>query len=378
MSEQRRLRVGVIFGGRNSEHEVSLKSARSVMDALDTALYDIMPIGIDKDGRWLVGGDPLLALEQAADPRLLGHQPAAGVVVSNTALQRTPGRLPPSAPAQLDVILPVLHGLYGEDGTLQGLLELAGVPYAGCGVLASSVAMDKGVARAAFAAAGLPQLPYLLLRRSDWQANPENAVSEIERALPYPVFTKPANAGSSVGVSKCRNRTELLAGLDLAALNDRRLIVERGINAREIEVAVLGNDQPAASVPGEIVPAHEWYDYADKYLDGNTGYLIPAPLDAATARYIQSLAVAAFRAIDGAGLARVDFLMDRSSGALYLNEVNTLPGFTSGSMYPKLWAASGLPYSRLLDRFIELALERHADQRVREPEARSRTVGDGE
>lgn len=388
-------RVGVIFGGRNSEHEVSLKSARSVMEALDQDRYEIVPIGIDKQGRWLVGGDPLLALEQAADPRLLNYEPQPGVVHSALPLHTSSGRLPdesahvdatyaaqaaePDAPLissqaraettplqQLDVIVPVLHGMYGEDGALQGLLEIADVPYVGCGVLAASVGMDKGVMKAAFAAAGLPQVPYLLVRRRDWEQQHEAVLDQIEESLRYPVFTKPANAGSSVGVSKCRNRAELAAGLDVAAEHDRRLIIEQGVSPRELEVAVLGNDDPQASIVGEIIPANDWYDYADKYLEGRTQYLIPAPIDAATSDRIREMAVAAFKAIDGAGLARVDFLLDKDSGAIYLNEVNTFPGFTSGSMYPKLWEATGLPYPRLLDRLIELAQERHEDRRTRE------------
>lgn len=388
-------RVGVIFGGRNSEHEVSLKSARSVMEALDQDRYEIVPIGIDKQGRWLVGGDPLLALEQAADPKLLNYEPRPGVVHSALPLHTSSGRLPdetahidatyaaqaaePDAPMtrsqaraettplqQLDVIVPVLHGMYGEDGALQGLLEIADVPYVGCGVLAASVGMDKGVMKAAFAAAGLPQVPYLLVRRRDWEQQHEAVLDQIEESLRYPVFTKPANAGSSVGVSKCRSRDELAAGLDVAAEHDRRLIIEQGVNPRELEVAVLGNDDPQASIVGEIIPANDWYDYADKYLEGRTQYMIPAPIDAAISDRIREMAVAAFKAIDGAGLARVDFLLDKDSGAIYLNEVNTFPGFTSGSMYPKLWEATGLPYPRLLDRLIELAQERHADRRTRE------------
>jgi D-alanine-D-alanine ligase len=390
-----KIRVGVVFGGRNSEHEVSLKSARSVMEALDQDRYEIVPIGIDKHGRWVVGGDPLFALEQAADARLLNRDPQPGVVRSSLPLHRSSGRLPDAAARvdasygaqaaeadtplahsqaqseaaplqQLDVILPVLHGLYGEDGALQGLLEIADLAYVGCGVLASSVGMDKGVMKAAFAAAGLSQVPYLLLRRRDWEREREHVLDQVESTLRYPVFTKPANAGSSVGVCKCRSREELIAGLDTAALHDRRLIVEQGVTPRELEVAVLGNDDPQASIVGEIVPANDWYDYADKYLEGRTQYLIPAPIDEATSEQIRRMAVDAFKAIDGAGLARIDFLLDKESGAIYLNEVNTLPGFTSGSMYPKLWEATGLPYPKLLDRLIELALERHADRRTRE------------
>ena len=364
----KKLRVGVVFGGRNSEHEVSLNSARAVMGALDHDTYEIVPIGIAKDGHWLWGGDPLLALEQTADPKLLTHEPQPGVISSSTALVATRGRLPGEMTPvdRLDVIVPVLHGLYGEDGALQGMLELAGVPYVGCGVLAAAVGMDKGLMKAAFAAAGLPQVPFVLLRRSDWERDPSAAIAQVESVLQYPVFTKPANAGSSVGVSKCRNRMELEAGFRLAAMHDRRLIVEQGINAREIEVAVLGNDDPQASICGEVVPAHEWYDYADKYLDKQTGYLIPAPLDEGLSDRIRRMAVDAFKAIDGAGLARVDFLLERETSAVFLNEVNTFPGFTEGSMYPKLWEASGLPYRSMLDRLIELAIERAHDSRLRD------------
>jgi D-alanine-D-alanine ligase len=251
----------------------------------------------------------------------------------------------------------------GKTARCKACWNSPGVAYVGCGVLASAVGMDKGVMKAAFAAAGLPQVPYMLLRRHDWTQNQEGVIAEAESALRYPMFTKPANAGSSVGVSKCRDREELHAGIALAATYDRRIIVEQGINVREIEVAVLGNDAPEASVCGEIVPANEWYDYADKYLDGRTGYLIPAPLDPAASDRIRRMAVDAFRAIDGAGLARVDFLLEKETGAVFLNELNTLPGFTAGSMYPKLWEASGLSYGALLDRLIELALERHQDSR---------------
>jgi D-alanine-D-alanine ligase len=379
----RKLRIGVVFGGRNSEHEVSLKSARAVMSALDQNKYEIVPIGIDKQGRWLVGNDPLYALEQAADPKLLNRDPEPGVVQLSMPLHTSAGRLPDETTAlantarsgsdsastdgigQIDVILPVLHGMYGEDGALQGLLEIADVAYVGCGVLAASVGMDKGVMKAAFAAAGLPQVPYLLVRRTEWEQQRDAVVEQVESTLRYPVFTKPANAGSSVGVSKCDNRDELVAGLHLAAEHDRRLIVEQGIRPREVEVAVLGNDDPRASVVGEIIPANEWYDYADKYLEGRTGYLIPAPLDEVMSDRLRQMAVDAFKAIDGAGLTRVDFLIDKDTNALYLNEVNTFPGFTAGSMYPKLWESTGLPYSQLLDKLIELALERHTDRRVR-------------
>jgi D-alanine-D-alanine ligase len=364
-------RIGVVFGGRSSEHEVSLTSARAVMAALDPEKYEIVPIGITREGRWLWGDDPLLVLEQEADRGLLNREPQPGIVAPSGALARTARRLPgESSPVdQLDVIIPVLHGLRGEDGTIQGMLELGDVAYVGCGVLASAVGMDKGMMKAAFAAVGLPQVPYILVRRGDWRQNPDEVIHQIEATLPYPVFTKPANAGSSVGVAKCRDRHELRSGLELAARHDRRLIVEQGLAIREIEVAVLGNDEPEASVCGEVVPANEWYDYADKYLEGQTQLLIPAPLDPLVSDRIRRMAVDAFKAIDGSGLARVDFLLEKETGMVFVNEVNTFPGFTAGSMYPKLWAATGLPYSALLDRLIELAIERHQDQREQSGEA---------
>lgn len=372
----RKLRVAVVFGGRNSEHEVSLKSARSVMEALDKTKYEVVPIGIDKHGRWMVGGDPLLALEQASEHGLLGREPKAGVVRVDAPQQITSGRLPgdtlplevvegEALEAPVDVILPVLHGLYGEDGTLQGMLDIADVAYVGCGVLAAAVGMDKGVMKAAFAAAGLPQVPYRLVLRRDWEAAREQTLAALEAGLQFPMFTKPANAGSSVGISKCRNHAELAAGMDEACKHDRRLIVEQGISPREVEVAVLGNDDPEASIVGEIVPGNEWYDYEDKYLGGKTQYHIPAPIPAELSDRIREMAVAAFKAIDGAGLARVDFLLEKESGELFINEVNTFPGFTQISMYPKLWAATGVSYPELIDRLITLAIERHRDRRVR-------------
>jgi D-alanine-D-alanine ligase len=374
----RKIRVGVVFGGRNSEHEVSLKSARAVMQALDPARYEIVPIGIDKQGRWVLGSDPLLMLERASEVALLGRDPEPGVVTSTAPVQISPGRLPDDAlvfgtndaGGSLDVLVPVLHGLYGEDGTLQGLLEIADVPYVGCGVLAAAVGMDKGVMKAAFAAAGLPMVPYTLVLRRDFERDPEIVLDSLEKTLKYPMFTKPANAGSSVGISKCKNRQQLLAGMVEAAKHDRRLIIEQGVSPRELEVAVLGNDEPVASVVGEILVGGEWYDYNDKYLDGKSRPQIPADIPAELSERVQKMAVAAFKAIDGAGLARVDFLLDKQTGELYLNEINTFPGFTQISMYPKMWAASGVPYNQLLDRLIELAIERHNDQRVRDQRVR--------
>lgn len=338
-------RIGVIFGGRSGEHEVSLRSAASVMDALRRAGYQVVPLGIDREGNWRTGAEAL---------RLLAGE----------APREAASALPPADLLQgLDVVFPVLHGPYGEDGTVQGLLELLGVPYVGCGVLASAIGMDKAASKAVFAAAGLPLVPYVVLKRRDWETTPEATLDRIEAQLTYPMFVKPANLGSSVGVSKARCREDLARSLRLAARYDRKLIVEQGIDAREIEVSVLGNDRPEASLPGEIVPAREFYDYEAKYVDPNSALLIPAPLSPALVEQVRTLAVAAFLAIDGAGMARVDFLLDRHTEALYLNEVNTIPGFTNISMYPKLWEASGLSYPALMERLVALALERAEDKR---------------
>lgn len=355
-------RVGVIFGGQSGEHEVSLKSARAVMNALDRTKYDVIPIGITRAGHWLTGGDPLYQLETEIDPKFLGREPQVGVVVE-TALVASEGHLPAASNlVALDVLLPVLHGPFGEDGTIQGVFELANVPYVGCGVLAAAVGMDKALMKAAFAAAGLPQVPWQLVNRKEWQHAPDHIYARLEGALPYPMFVKPANLGSSVGISKANNRAELAAGLAEAAAYDRRIVVEQGINAQEVEVAVLGNDEPQASVPGEVIPVNDFYDYADKYLEGRTQFRIPADVDAATSEQLRAMAITAFKAIDGAGLGRVDFFIERETGAITINEINTFPGFTAMSQYPKLWEASGVPYPELLDRLIELALERHSER----------------
>jgi D-alanine-D-alanine ligase len=365
-----KIRVGVLFGGQSGEHEVSLVSAPAVMEGRDPDNYDVVPIGITKQGRWLAGPDALPALEAQADPKKLpggGQQSATqrapgSQQLSVEALDTTEMTLPTAdwrLHAGIDVIFPVLHGPMGEDGTVQGLMELAGVPYVGCGVLASAVGMDKAMMKAAFAAAGLPQVPWLLVRRNELRQNSAEVVAQVERALRYPVFVKPANMGSSVGITRAADARALAEGLDTAASYDRRIVVEQGVDAREIEVSVLGNDSPEASVPGEIVPSNEWYDYEAKYLGGESEIVIPAPIPEALAQQVCEMAVRAFRAIDGAGLARVDFLLDRSSERLYLNEANTMPGFTPVSMYAKMWEASGLSYAALLDRLIELAIERH-------------------
>jgi D-alanine-D-alanine ligase len=366
----KKIRVGVLFGGQSGEHEVSLVSAGAVMEGLDRAQYDVVPIGITKQGRWMSGPDTLPALAAMADPKLLPGGPEVRnqkVEGRNTSPNDEQAMSAPrysefsilNSDSSLDVIFPVLHGPMGEDGTVQGLMELAGVPYVGCGVLASAVGMDKAMMKAAFAAAGLPQVPWLLIRRSDWQADAGQIVEQIEAALRYPVFVKPANMGSSVGITKATDRATLEGGLREAARYDRRLVVEQGIDAREIEVSVLGNDSPAASVPGEIVPSKDWYDYEAKYLGGESKIVIPAPISDALAQQVRAMAIRAFKAVDGAGLARVDFLLDRGADQLYLNEVNTMPGFTPISMYAKMWEATGLSYGALLDKLIELALERH-------------------
>lgn len=365
--------VAVLFGGQSGEHEVSLVSGHAVMQALDRTKYYVLPIGISKDGSWLAGGQSLAQLVAMADQSQLPtgidwqmHEPSSALPEAPAAPSAPsdrpdrPGSWHPAAPFQalhIDVVFPVLHGPRGEDGTIQGLLELAGVPYVGCGVAASAVGMDKALMKAAFAAADLPLLPWLLVRRSDWQRDSQQVYQQIEGHLSYPVFVKPANMGSSVGVSKARSRAELETGIAEAARYDRRIVVEQGIDAREIEVSVLGNDNLSTSVPGEVVPDGEWYTYEAKYLTGKSQITIPAPIEPALAEQVRAMAAQAFVAIDGRGLGRVDFLLDRQHNQLWLNEVNTMPGFTPVSMYAKMWAASGLDYSALLDRLIELALE---------------------
>lgn len=358
--QPRRLRVGVLFGGRSAEHDVSLASARSVMDNLDGE-FDVVPIGITREGRWLAGGDPWLALsegDEGVEPVTLTPDPAGGRALLR--LQPHEDQMPRIT--DIDVIFPVLHGTYGEDGTVQGLLELADVPYVGCGVLASAVGMDKAVMRALFRAADLPVLPYVTFLRREWESDPDRVVALIEGVLHYPVFVKPANLGSSVGISKAKRAGDLATALDLAASYDRKIVVEQGINARDIEISVLGNDDVAVSMPGEVIPSNEWYDYAAKYLDGASEILIPAPIAQETTEEIQRLAVEAYRAVDASGLSRVDFLLDRDSGQLWLNEINTLPGFTPISMYAKMWAASGVSYRDLCRRLVRLALERQAEK----------------
>lgn len=357
----KKIRLGLIFGGRSAEHEVSLMSATSVLQAINKDKYDVTLIGITRAGRWLAGGDPLKALEASAQERVNStSEPGTALEVhaaSSTSVQHLPEEM-----GGLDVVFPLLHGPYGEDGTVQGLLELADLAYVGSGVLGSAVAMDKDVAKRLLRADGIPVVDWELVRRADVAANVEVVADRIEARFAYPIFTKPANLGSSVGVVKAHDRAELVGALRESAQYDRRVLVEAGVDAREIEVSVLGNDDPVASVPGEILPSREFYDYAAKYLDNASGLLIPAPIAPEIAEAARSIAVKAFKALDCAGLARVDFLLDRTSGALYVNEINTIPGFTAISMYPKLWAASGVGYSELIDRLIVLALERQAEK----------------
>jgi D-alanine-D-alanine ligase len=358
----KRLRVGIVYGGRSGEHEVSVASAASIFANLDHRKYEAVPILIEKGGRWVLTGTAPKAISAADVLRQgAGESLAASPAVSLEAVEPTTAL----APSRVDVVFPVLHGPYGEDGTVQGLLELASVPYVGCGVLGSAVGMDKAVMKTLFAARGLPVGPYLVVLRREWLAGASEITSRVSRTLGYPVFVKPANLGSSVGISKATSDATFAEAMALALQFDRKIVVEAAVpNAREIECAVLGNDDPRASVPGEVVPSREFYDYEAKYLDSQSKILIPAPLSDAQVRQVQRLSVEAFQAVDGAGMSRVDFLMDAASGDLLLNEVNTIPGFTTISMYPKMWEASGLPYAELLDRLIQLALERHAEKQL--------------
>jgi len=373
---RRKLRIGVVFGGQSGEHEVSLASARSVMAVLDPEKYEVIPVGITHSGQWLIAGDPMAVLAESGVPGVAAGGPTSAPIARGTGesgRELVPGATGGTFP-KLDVIFPVLHGPYGEDGTIQGLLELAGVPYVGCGVLASSLGMDKIASKQIFVSLGLPIVPFREVKRRYFEEDPERVIIGLEAALPggYPMFVKPANLGSSIGISKAQGRSELRAALADAARYDRRLIVEEAVpGAREIECSVLGNDDPIASMPGEVVPSNEFYDYSAKYLDGRSQLLIPAPIPAEVSSRVRELAVRAFIAIDGAGLARVDFLMNGVTGELFLNELNTMPGFTAISMYPKLWEASGIPYAELVDRLVDLALERHTD------EARSLTTYGG-
>jgi D-alanine-D-alanine ligase len=402
----KKLRVGILFGGRSGEHEVSLLSAASVLNAINKDKYEVVPIGITKDGRWLTAehAENLLQGRIVLEPRQLRAgdpetTPAAAVLARGEAVivppepvHRQSGLVPFQSEATLtrrasdrainvDVIFPVLHGTFGEDGTIQGLLELADIAYVGAGVLGSAAGMDKDIMKSLFIAAGIPIVKHVTILRSAWELDSKKNGGKkiqkvVESKLKYPVFVKPANLGSSVGISKAHNRKELGPAIEEAAKFDRKIVIEQGVGgkkkkAREIECSVLGNDDPAASVPGEIVPGKEFYDYTAKYVDEGSQLIIPAKLSKADTNRVQELAIAAFQAVDCSGLARVDFLMEpasgkgsrKKSGRIYLNEINTMPGFTAISMYPKLWAASGLAYADLIDRLIQLGIERHEDKK---------------
>jgi len=395
----KKIRVGILFGGRSGEHEVSLLSAASVFSAIDKNKYEVVPVGITKEGRWLTSADAERLLQGKAsseDSRQLragdpDATPGAALLAKGEAVVVPPEPLRQSQGSSLtpfqtdaraggltrraadrainvDIIFPVLHGTFGEDGTIQGLLELADIPYVGAGVLGSAAGMDKDIMKSLFRAAGLPIVKHVTVLRSEWETNPKKVQRLVESKLKYPVFVKPANLGSSVGISKARQRKELEPAIKEAAKFDRKIVIEQGVGgrkqkAREIECSVLGNDQPKASVPGKIVPGKEFYDYTAKYLDEGSQLIIPAKLTKAATRKVQELAIKAFQAVDCSGLARVDFLMDPKNRKIYVNEINTMPGFTAISMYPKLWAASGLSYPDLIERLIEFGLERHREKK---------------
>jgi D-alanine-D-alanine ligase len=353
-----RLNVGIIFGGRSGEHEVSLASAASVLNAIDRDRYTPIPIGIAKDGRWLVGGDPLKLLSEASGLKLAlpgGREEPA------EALRRVDSAagLPAGLAEQLDVVFPLIHGQYGEDGTLQGLLELANLPYVGAGVLASALGMDKAMMKNLFRARGLPVVKSLVILRREWKREPEIVKERVANEIGFPCFVKPANQGSSVGISKVSGPMALPQALDDAGTFDRKIVIERAVAGREIEVAVLGNDDIEVSTPGEVIPLKEWYDYEAKYTEGLTRFVIPATLADHERDQIQQCAREAFQAIDCAGMARVDFFLE--DGRVLVNEINTIPGFTQTSAYPRLWEASGIPYTELIHRLIQLALGRHAE-----------------
>jgi D-alanine-D-alanine ligase len=387
----KKLRVGILFGGRSGEHEVSLLSAASVLNAIDKSKFEVVPIGITKEGRWLTAGDAELLLQgkpaaqsnlRAGDP---DATPGAAVLATGQAVvvppePHRPGgslaafqsealtRRASDRAINVDIIFPVLHGTFGEDGTIQGLFELADIAYVGAGVLGSAAGMDKDVMKSLFQAAGLPIVKHVTVLRGDWESTHKKVQKLVEGKLKYPVFVKPANLGSSVGISKARDRKELGPAISEAAKFDRKIVIEEGVGgkkhkAREIECSVLGNDKPDASVPGEIVPGKEFYDYTAKYLDEGSQLIIPAKLNKAETKKIKQLAISAFKAVDCSGLARVDFLMEPKNRKIYLNEINTMPGFTAISMYPKLWAASGLAYTELIERLIRLGQERHEEKK---------------
>lgn len=368
----KKLRMGVIFGGRSGEHEVSIRSARALIESIDRKKYDVLPVAISKEGKWLSPPEAAQLLPpsaQACLPDIVGK--ASGDVAilgdpSHKGLISLQANRRPLATEQLDVVFPVLHGPYGEDGTLQGLLEMANIPYVGCGVLASACGMDKVAMKLLFRQAGLPIGKYIWFLRSEWRRNQASVMRRVSRNIGFPCFVKPANLGSSVGVSKAKDKNALLTSVELAAQYDRKIIIEEALDAREIECAVLGNDEPQASQPGEYVvydEAARFLDYTEKYAEtGHVKFVVPAPLSRSLIARIQRMALQSFQSVDGAGLARVDFFLTRDGKRLLVNELNTMPGLTEVSGYPKMWAASGIPFPRLLDKLIELAFERHKDK----------------
>jgi D-alanine-D-alanine ligase len=367
----KKLRVGVIFGGRSGEHEVSIRSARAIVESIDQRKFEVVPIAITKEGKWLAPAQSVKLLPPATHDRVAANGPATGDVAligdpSHRGLISLESDSEPFVAEKLDVVFPALHGTYGEDGTLQGLLEMADVPYVGCGVLASSCGMDKVTMKSLFVQAGLPICKYTWFLRSQWRNNPAKVIRKVVADLGLPCFVKPANLGSSVGVSRATDKKSLTEAIDLASQYDRKIIVEEELIAREIECAVLGNDEPKASLPGEYVVLDEaarFLDYTEKYTNtGRVSFVVPAPLTKAMTTKIQRMAIRAFQSIDGAGLARVDFFLPRNGGELVINELNTMPGLTEVSGYPKMWAASGLPFGRLLETLIELAFERHREK----------------
>jgi D-alanine-D-alanine ligase len=370
----RKLRVGVLFGGRSGEHEVSLVSAASIIRGLDPQKYEAVPIGISKEGHWLIGEG---AQKMLPDVLRTGQRVVMSADPTESALMPIDG----SARGQkLDVVFPVIHGTFGEDGTMQGLLELAGLPFVGAGVLGSAIGMDKDVAKKLMQVAGIPVVPWIAVQRADWERDPKAIRRAVEKKFKYPVFVKPATLGSSVGMTKVHSRAELGPALDLAAEFAMKIMIERAVSAREIEVSVLGNHDPRASIPGEIVPHREFYDYAAKYLEEGTQLLIPAKLKKSEIKKVQAMAVTAFRALELSGMARVDFFIEKRGGRIFLNEVNTIPGFTSISMYPKLWEANGIPFRELITKLIDLALEQHREKartkyQIELPEGASGALG---
>ena len=357
MAQNKRLRVGIIFGGRSGEHEVSLASAASVIRALDPEKYEAVPIGIGKDGRWFIGTP---AQKMLPDVLRQGQRVMLSADPNVAALMPLEER--GSGTQRVDVIFPVLHGTFGEDGTVQGLLELAGLPYVGSGVIGSAVGMDKDMQKRLFLQARLPVGEFLAILRSEWESGRERILKAVAKKFRFPLFVKPATLGSSLGMTKVHTSQELPAALDLAAGFAQKILVERNMHGREIEVSVLGNDEPQASVPGEIIPHREFYDYTAKYLEEGTRLEIPAKLTKAQVQRFQEYAVRAFRCVECRGMARVDFFLEKPSGRIYLNEINTIPGFTSISMYPKMWEASGIPYRKLIDRLIQLALAENREK----------------